>query len=96
MTLFYILEHSFSKSVIVLVPLLVAIVKLGVHLPTVLRGLIFYIQISPIAVEFLPQSFKLKVDIVSSMPTISAINSCTQLIITGVIHWKCIGSLHAI
>ena len=50
-----------------LIPLLVTIVKLGVHLPTVLRGFIFYIQISPIAVEFLPQSFKLKVDAVSTM-----------------------------
>ena len=51
----------------VLVPLLVVVVKLGVHLPTLLRGLIFYIQISPIAVEFLSQSFELKVDIVSDV-----------------------------
>ena len=50
-----------------LVPLLVVIVKLGVHLPTILRGFIFYIQISPIAVEFLPQSFRLRMDVVSYM-----------------------------
>ena len=48
----------------VLVPLLVVIVKLGVHLPTILRGFIFYVQISPIAVEFLPQSFRLRSDVV--------------------------------
>ena len=48
----------------VLVPLLVVIVKLGVHLPTILRGFIFYVQISPIAVEFLPQSFGLRLDAV--------------------------------
>ena len=52
-------------SVLVLVPLLVVIVKLGVHLPTILRGLILYTQISPIALEFLPQTFDLKVDVVS-------------------------------
>ena len=51
----------------VLVPLLVVIVKLGVHLPTILRGFIFYIQISPIAVEFLPQNFNLGVDVVSDL-----------------------------
>ena len=49
----------------VLVPLLVVIVKLGVHLPTILRGFIFYIQISPIAIEFLPQNFRLRLDVVS-------------------------------
>ena len=52
-------------SVLVLVPLLVVIVKLGVHLPTILRGLTLYTQISPIALEFLPQTFDLKVDVVS-------------------------------
>ena len=49
----------------VLVPLLVVIVKFGVHLPTILRGFIFYVQISPIAVKFLPQDFNLRVDVVS-------------------------------
>ena len=49
----------------VLVPLLVVIVKFGVHLPTILRGFIFYVQISPIAVGFLPQDFNLRVDVVS-------------------------------
>ena len=52
---------------VVLVPLLVVIVKLGVHLPTILRGFIFYVQISPIAVEFLPQNFNLRVDVVSDL-----------------------------
>ena len=47
-----------------LVPLLVVIVKFGVHLPTILRGFIFYVQISPIAVEFLPQDFRLRLDVV--------------------------------
>ena len=51
----------------VLIPLLVVIVKLGVYLPTILRGFIFYIQISPIAVEFLPQNFNLRVDVVSDL-----------------------------
>ena len=51
----------------VLVPLLVVIVKLGVHLPTILRGFIFYIQISPIAVEFLPQNFRLRSDVVRTI-----------------------------
>ena len=50
-----------------LVPLLIVIVKLGVHLPTILRGFIFYIQISPIAVGFLPENFKLRVDVVSDL-----------------------------
>ena len=54
-----------GHAVGVLVPLLVVIVKLGVHLPTVLRGFVFYIQISPIAVKFLPLSYRLKVDVVS-------------------------------
>ena len=50
-----------------LVPLLIVIVRFGVHLPTILRGFIFYVQISPIAVEFLPQTFSLRVDVVSKM-----------------------------
>ena len=50
----------------VLVPLLVVIVKLGVHLPTILRGFIFYIQISPIAVEFFTPNFRLRSDVVST------------------------------
>ena len=51
----------------VLVPLLVVIVKLGVHLPTILRGFIFYIQISPIAVEFFTQNFRLRSDVVCTI-----------------------------
>lgn len=54
-----------------LVPLLVAIVRLGVHLPTILRGFIFYTQILPIAVEFLPQNFSLRVDVVSTSNKLS-------------------------
>ena len=80
---------------IVLVPLLVTIVKLGVHLPTVLRGIIFYIQISPIAVEFLPQSFKLKVDAVSNvLICLSTVHEIDQSI--DVVCRECTGSLHAI
>ena len=55
---------SFNCSVGILVPLLVIIVRLGVHLPTLLRGFIFYVQISPIAVQYLPLTFLLRVDVV--------------------------------
>ena len=34
------------------------LVRLGVHLPTILRGFIFYIQIAPIAVAYFPDGFK--------------------------------------
>lgn len=63
----------FFFTVGILVPLLVAIVRLGVHLPTILRGFIFYVQISPIAVEFLPQNFSLRVDVVSTIVIIEHI-----------------------
>jgi hypothetical protein len=37
----------------------VLLVKLGVHLPAILRGFIFYIQIAPIAVAGFPAGLKL-------------------------------------
>lgn len=43
---------------ITLVITLVVLVKLGIHLPTVLRGFLFYIQIAPIAVAYFPENFR--------------------------------------
>lgn len=53
-----------SLAVIALVVSLVLLVKLGVHLPTVLRGFLFYIQIAPIAMAYFPESFNLDTDVV--------------------------------
>ena len=76
-----------------LVPLLVVIVKLGVHLPTILRGFIFYVQISPIAVEFLPQNFNLRVDVVSDQ---FLFFSCLYPISTSPTQMSCIASTLAL
>lgn len=43
---------------ITLVIILVVLVKLGIHLPTILRGFLFYIQIAPIAVAYFPENFR--------------------------------------
>lgn len=53
----------FPIYVVALVITLVLLVKLGVHLPTILRGFIFYIQIAPIAVTYFPDSFELSTEI---------------------------------
>lgn len=45
-------------AVVALVVTLVLLVKRGVHLPTLLRGFLFYIQIVPIAVAYFPSAFK--------------------------------------
>ena len=81
----------------VLVPVLVVIVKLGVHLPTILRGFIFYVQISPIAVEFLPQDYNLRVDVVSHLfPFFFMCASHINISNTDVLYCQYPGSLCAI
>lgn len=52
--------------VIALIVALVMLVRLGVHLPTILRGFLFYIQIAPIAMAYFPQSFNLSLAEVGS------------------------------
>ncbi len=44
---------------------LVLIVRLGIHLPTIFRGFLFYIQVSSVAVAYLPVTFRLRADVVS-------------------------------
>ncbi len=51
--------------VILLVIGLVLIVRLGIHLPTIFRGFLFYIQVSSVAVAYLPKTFRLRTDVVS-------------------------------
>lgn len=48
---------------ILLVVGLVLIVRLGLHLPTIFRGFLFYVQVSSVAVAYLPGTFRLKVDV---------------------------------
>lgn len=48
---------------ILLVVILVVLVMLGIHLPTSLRGFLFYIQIAPIALAYFPE-FHLDIKIV--------------------------------
>ena len=52
------------STVALLVVGLVLIVRLGLHLPTILRGFLFYTQVSSVAVAYLPVTFRLKVDVV--------------------------------
>jgi hypothetical protein len=80
----------------VLIPLLVVIVKLGVHLPTILRGFIFYIQISPIVVEFLPQNFNLRVDIVCDPFHVRLYHISIEISNTDVLYCQHPGSLCSI
>lgn len=56
-----------SPSGVALVVSLVLLVKLGVHLPTVLRGFLFYIQIAPIAVAYFPDIFGISTEVVGSL-----------------------------
>ena len=78
-------------------PLLVVIVRLGVHLPTLLRGFIFYAQISPIAVEYLHLSFRLRIDIVSGSKVFQTITCSLDVVFTiDVLHCKHLGSLRAL
>lgn len=60
--------HKCVYAGIALVVSLVFLVKLGVHLPTILRGFIFYIQITPIAVAYFPDIFNASSEIVRPLP----------------------------
>ncbi len=57
-------SFSYSYTAIALVVSLVLLVRLGVHLPTILRGFLFYIQIAPIAVAYFPDIFKVSNEVV--------------------------------
>ena len=54
------------SAVLIVIPLLVCIVRFSVHFPTVFRSFVFYIQISPIATEYLTR-FRLRTDVVSTI-----------------------------
>ncbi len=54
----------YSLTVVLLVVGLVVIVRLGLHLPTIFRGFLFYIQVSSVAVAYLPETFRLNSDVV--------------------------------
>ncbi len=52
-------------AVVLLVVVLVVLVKLGVHMHTILRGFILYAQLSPIAVAYFPDSYNMRQELVS-------------------------------
>lgn len=63
-------------TVVAVVVVMVMLVKLGIHLPTTLRGFLFYVQISPIAVVYFPDTFKVYGEIVSYV--MESIHRCVQ------------------
>lgn len=48
---------------------LVVIVRRGVHLSTIFRGFLFYIQVSTVAVAYLPDTFYLFTEVVRMFDT---------------------------